>query len=104
MVLRTTPATRAAKRMMPRMAKATVRSLRRSQALWVIVRPTRIAPRVMKKAMAPRRRVMFMLVKSVYLVEQNLWPGGDLRDETRVYRWKRNRFKGAGDFEGDCAV
>jgi hypothetical protein len=25
---------------------------------------------VMKKAMAPRRRVMFMLVKSVYLVEQ----------------------------------
>ena len=39
---------------------------------WVRVRPTRIAPRVMKKAMAPRRRVMFMLVKSVYLVEQNL--------------------------------
>jgi hypothetical protein len=27
------------------------------------VRPTRIAPRVMKKAMAPRRRVMFMLVE-----------------------------------------
>src|ERR1700730_10708495 len=71
-VLRTTPAMRAAKRTMPRMAKATVRWLRRIQALWVMVRPTRIAPRVMKKAMAPRRRVMFMLVKSVYLVEQLL--------------------------------
>jgi hypothetical protein len=35
-----------------------------------MVRPTRIAPRVMKKAMAPRRRVMFMLDKSVYLVGQ----------------------------------
>ncbi len=63
MVLRTTPAMRAAKRRMPRMAKATVRALRRSQALWVMVRPTRIAPRVMKKAIAPRRRVMFMLVE-----------------------------------------
>jgi hypothetical protein len=51
---------RAIKRMMPRMAKATVRSLRRIQALWVMARPTRRTPRVMKKAMAPRRRVMFM--------------------------------------------
>jgi hypothetical protein len=33
------------------------------------VRPVSSTPRVMKTAMVPRRRVMFMLVKSVYLVE-----------------------------------
>jgi hypothetical protein len=38
--------------------------------LRVMVRPVSRTPRVMKKAMAPRRRVMFMLVKSVYLVVQ----------------------------------
>ena len=38
-----------------------VRSLRMIQVmLRVTARPTRSTPRVMKKAMAPRRRVMFM--------------------------------------------
>ena len=64
-VLRTTPATRTAKRIMPRTAKATVRSLRIIQALCVMARPTRRAPSVMKKAMAPRRRVMFIGLEEV---------------------------------------
>src|ERR1700679_170971 len=60
-VLSTTKAMTAEKRMTPRTAMARVRLLRTIQVmLRVTARPTVRTPRVMKVAMAPRRRVMFI--------------------------------------------
>src|ERR1700722_12449847 len=65
-VLRTTKAMSAAKRMTPRTAMARVRLFRTIQVmLRVTARPTVRTPRVMKVAMAPRRRVMFMLHENI---------------------------------------
>jgi len=59
--VRTTPVVIRPKRMRPTTSRAMRRSLRMIQAMLKATRPpTMNTPRVMARAMAPRRRVMFM--------------------------------------------